>query len=70
MRLGALVAALAISLVIFLFWGRFGAALVKTMQIEYAPHKTVTAPQTPGEVSVTLPSIAPQKPCPKGQTCK
>jgi hypothetical protein len=70
MRFGALGLAIVVSLIIFLFWGRFGAALVRAMEIEYAPDKKVTAPQTPGEVSVSLPSVQPQKNCPKGQTCK
>ncbi|HEY1837118.1 MAG: hypothetical protein WBQ17_14490 [Rhizomicrobium sp.] len=65
MRLGALGMALAVSLIIFLFWGRFGAAFVRVMVIEYAPPKP--AATEPGEVSVSLP---PPKSCPKGQACK
>lgn len=70
MRFGAMALALVVSLIIFLFWGRFGAALVRAMEIEYAPAKKVTQPHDPGEVSVSLPSVGPQKECPKGQTCK
>jgi hypothetical protein len=65
-RIGAMVVALAISAVVFYFWGQFAAAMKTAMEVPVVQPAAVH--QSTGEVSVFLPSI--QKTCPKGQTCK
>ena len=65
-RVGALVVALAISAVVFYFWGVFAAAMKTALEAPVAPLPAMH--QSTGEVSVSLPSM--QKNCPKGQVCK
>ncbi len=65
-RVGALVIALAISGVLFFFWGEFAAAMKKALEVPVVQPQTTQ--QSTGEVNVSLPPV--QKTCPKGQTCK
>jgi hypothetical protein len=65
-RFGALVVALAISAVVFYFWGQFAAAMKAAMEVPVVSTQQTTQPT--GEVSVSLPRMP--KNCPKGQSCK
>jgi hypothetical protein len=65
-RFGAMVVALAISGVVFFFWGEFAAAMKTALEVPTVQPQTTQQPT--GEVSVSLPQ--PPKNCPKGQTCK
>jgi hypothetical protein len=65
-RIGAMAVALAISAVVFLFYGQFAMAMKRVMELPVVQPAAVH--QSTDEVSVSLPPIP--KTCPKGQTCK
>lgn len=72
-RAGAFAAALFISLVVFLFWGKFGTALVRALEVPVVASSTHATPND-GVVSVSvLPNAKPavRKPvCDKDHPCK
>ncbi len=65
-RIGAMVVALAISAVVFLFYGEFAVAMKRAMEVPVVQPAAVH--ESTGEVSVSLPPV--QKTCPRGQACK
>jgi hypothetical protein len=68
-RVIVLVAALGVTLAMFLFWGRFGNALRNAMVVVYAEPKPAAAPPTnPNEVTAIIVPAQPAH-CDRAHPC-
>jgi hypothetical protein len=69
-RLVVLVLALGVTLAVFLFWGRLGAAFRNAMDIVYAEPKPVAQPPAdPNEVTAIIITSAAKPACTKAHPC-